>query len=63
MRVGHEINPPSIVNVGVNLAEAFSRFAMKLIGEYFGVPLYKAEWDMIYVTPNAPGNIQSPPPL
>lgn len=55
-RVGYPIPRPSIPTVGSQVAhELKSKYAMNVIGTFFGVRVYGAAWDVTYLLENSPG--------
>ncbi len=63
-RVGYEIPRPNITSIGGQTpVESESTFILEQTGVVFGVPVFRAEWQMIYELPNNPSQVSGPPPL
>lgn len=64
MRAGYPIPRPALKTIGGQTpTEEFSRFACKIVGNYFGVPVYAAKWAIGYALPSAPGVVNPEPNL
>lgn len=64
-RAGHKIPKPALTNIGTaNTKERTNHFVQEIVGNWLGVPVYKAEWYISYDLDKAPetvlpqGNIQ-----
>jgi len=63
-RVGYEIPRPNIQSVGGQTpVEVESIFDMEQTGVTFGVPVFRANWYIVYELPGAPGQASGPPKL
>ena len=61
-RAGFKIPRPKLVSIGGAAAtEKHGIFSMRKVGDYLGVPVYAAQWDITYVLNNAPQGEIAPP--
>ena len=61
-RAGFKIPRPKLQSIGGRPAtEKHGIFSMRKIGDYLGVPVYAAQWDITYVIDNAPAGEIAPP--
>lgn len=60
-RVGHQIARPAIVTIGDKPAvERWFRGMQWVVGNFFGVPVYGAQWAADYLIASSPGTIKPP---
>lgn len=58
IRAGYEIPRPSLESVGgQTTVEVTAKMMQEVIGNWLGVPVYRAAWAMVYAVGNAPGNV------
>ncbi len=63
-RAGYEIPRPNIQSVGGQTpVEEESTFIMEQTGVTFGVPVFRADWYIVYSLPSAPSQVSGPPKL
>lgn len=61
VRAGYEIPRPELVQVqGYAVSEKASQFAMTNVGNFFGIPVFKAKWDVLYLVGKSPGPMSGP---
>jgi hypothetical protein len=64
LRVGYQIPKPAIVSVGgVTPVEQSARYIMEHVGNWFGLPVFRAAWWVSYMLPSPPANVSAPPKL
>lgn len=55
-RAGYPIPKPAVNTIGTAVAhESGGQFLQKIVGNWLGVPIYAATWDIVYDLENAPG--------
>lgn len=60
-RVGHQLGRPALVTIGGRPAiERWFRGMQWVVGNYFGVPVYAAQWAADYIADASPGTIKPP---
>jgi hypothetical protein len=60
-RAGHQIGRPRVLRVGNKpVVERSSRFLERAVGNFFGIPVYEAMWDLDYLISNSPGVVKPP---
>ena len=60
-RMGHQIGRPAIVTIGGKPAkERWFRGMQWVVGNFFGVPVYGAQWAADYLIDSSPGTIMPP---
>ncbi|MEX2176189.1 MAG: hypothetical protein WD872_17640 [Pirellulaceae bacterium] len=62
LRAGYEIPRPGLVSVGTQTpVEVAGQFASDTAGIFFGLPVYRASWALLYDLPNSPGTVHPLP--
>jgi hypothetical protein len=60
-RVGHQLGRPALVKIGDRPAiERWFRGMQWVVGNFFGVPVYAAQWAADYIVDASPGTIRPP---
>lgn len=60
-RAGHQIARPAVKRIGTETAvETEGKFMQRTVGNFFGVPVYEAMWDINYITEKSPGLLRPP---
>lgn len=58
-RAGHSIPRPALIQVGSQAAvERNTVFEQEIVGNYFGVPVYRARWSIEYDLAKSPGAVK-----
>ena len=63
-RAGYPVPKPALIQIGNQPAtESHARVRQQEIGNFAGVPVFGAMWDIEYVLPNSPGQVAMMPDL
>lgn len=59
-RAGYPIARPSLLKFGdQTVHEQAARFMQRIIGDFFGIPVYEAMWDVNYIVTGSPGFVSN----